>query len=84
MSDMRGVPNQRFQPPNITVKPGAVLWIVAIALALAIGWSSVFQVEPEEVGLVLTFGEYARQVEPGLRFKLPYPIQTVIKVPLQG
>ena len=81
MSDMRGVP--KFQPPNINIKPGAVLWIVLAVLAAVILYSSFFQIEPEEVGLVLTFGKYSHQVEPGLRFKLPYPIQTVVKVPIQ-
>ena len=81
MSDMRGVP--KFQPPNINIKPGAVIWSVLVVLAAVIAYSSFFQIEPEEVGLVLTFGEYSHQVEPGLRFKLPYPIQTVVKVPIQ-
>jgi membrane protease subunit HflK len=35
------------------------------------------------VGVILTFGKYTRIVEPGLRFKLPYPIQSMTKVPVQ-
>jgi membrane protease subunit HflK len=46
-------------------------------------WSSFFTVAPEEVGVVLTFGKYSHESGPGLRFKLPYPMQTVIKVPVQ-
>jgi membrane protease subunit HflK len=52
-------------------------------LGVLLLWSSVFTVGPEEVGVVLTFGKYTRQAEPGLRFKWPRPIQTVTKVPVQ-
>jgi membrane protease subunit HflK len=70
-----------FRPPNINL--GAVGLILAGLILLGLIYSSVFTVAPEEVGVVLTFGEYTREAEPGLRFKLPYPVQTVIKVPVQ-
>jgi len=58
--------------------------IVALALlSIALVWSSVFKVGVDEVGVVLTFGKYTRDAEPGLRMKWPSPIQTVIKVPVQ-
>jgi membrane protease subunit HflK len=70
-----------FQPPEINARK---IGMIALVLLLAILiWSSVFTVEPEEVGVVLTFGKYTRESEPGLRFKLPSPIQTVVKVPVQ-
>jgi len=56
---------------------------VLALLGVLLLWSSVFTVGPEEVGVVLTFGKYTRQAEPGLRFKWPRPIQTVTKVPVQ-
>jgi membrane protease subunit HflK len=70
-----------FRLPNINL-PGAggVLLLLLLLLGL---WNAFFTVEPEEVGVVLTFGKYSHQVDPGLRFKLPYPVQTVIKVPVQ-
>ncbi|MDH5805182.1 MAG: SPFH domain-containing protein, partial [Gemmatimonadota bacterium] len=46
-------------------------------------WSAVYTVAAEEVGVVLTFGKYTRQADPGLRLKWPWPIQTVMKVPVQ-
>ena len=52
-------------------------------LGLLLVWSSVFMVETEEVGVVLTFGKYSRQAAPGLRVKAPWPFQTVVKVPVQ-
>jgi membrane protease subunit HflK len=80
--DIRGVPTPpQFRPPDI--KLGRILSIVLVLILLALGWSMVFQVEPEEVGVVLTFGAYSREASPGLNFKLPFPIQTVIKVPVQ-
>jgi membrane protease subunit HflK len=63
---------------------GGVLRIVAIVvLVLAVALTSVFTVEPEEVGLVLRFGELVRDAEPGLNFKLPLGVETVVKVPVE-
>ena len=58
---------------------GAIIALVAV-IVLASSW---FTIEPEEVGLVLRFGRYVRQTEPGLHLKLPFPIETVLKVPVQ-
>jgi membrane protease subunit HflK len=43
------------------------------------GWllTGVFMVNPDEVGVIRTFGKYTRIVEPGLNYHFPYPIQTV-------
>jgi membrane protease subunit HflK len=81
MQPRDGIPIPDFKLPKMN--PGrAALGIIALLVAAAV-WSSVFTVAPEEVGVVLTFGEYAHEADPGLRFKLPYPIQRVIKVPVQ-
>ena len=54
-----------------------------IALLIVGGLLSTFyQIQPEEVGVVLRFGRYVRTSEPGLRAKLPL-LETVIKVPVQ-
>ena len=74
------VPPQ-FRLPKISL--GSIASLILILTALILGYSAFFIVEPEEVGVVLTFGKFSRQVEPGLQFKLPYPIQRVIKVPVQ-
>jgi len=57
--------------------------IVLVLVVILLLWSSAFTVAPEEVGVVLTFGKYTRLVTPGLRFKWPYPVQTVDMVPVQ-
>ena len=55
---------------------GIVLIVVA-AVALW-GLSGFFQVEPDELGVVLRFGKYVRDAKPGLNYHLPYPIETVL------
>ena len=57
--------------------------IILVIVGILLIWSAVFQVAPEEVGVVLTFGKYTRMADPGLGFKWPSPIQTLSKVPVQ-
>ena len=64
------------------INPRAILGVVVVVLALAFALDSVFTVEPEEVALVLRFGEYNRTVEPGINMKLPV-IESKIRVPVQ-
>ena len=54
-----------------------VALIVVIALAI---WamSGFYRVQSEELGIVLRFGKYAYDAQPGLRYHLPYPIETVL------
>jgi len=78
---IRMTPPDQFRPPNVS--PRLVGLVLAALLVLAAGFSMIFTVNPEEVAVVLTFGEYSQTVEPGLRFKLPFPIQQAIKVPVQ-
>ncbi len=59
---------------------------MSIALLVFVGflvvWNSFYQVQPEEVGVVLRFGRYVRTTEPGLRVKMPF-VETALKVPVQ-
>ena len=72
-----------FRPPNIKL-PGSVTTLIPIAIiGLWLLWSTVYTVSPEEVGVILTLGEFTSVTDPGLHFKLPAPIQTVSKVPVQ-
>ncbi len=66
--------------PRIPRRTAAAL--VVLLLAVVAGFGSLYQVQPEEVGVVLRFGEYVRTTEPGLRAKLPLAEQ-VLKVPVQ-
>ncbi len=71
----------RFRPP--AVNPGGIARILLIVAAVALVWSTWFTIAPEEAGLVIRFGRFARQLPPGLHLKLPYPIESVLKVPVE-
>ena len=70
----------KIQLPDIS--PKHIMYGVAAVIAAMLLLGSVYQVEPEEVGVVRLFGEYMRTTLPGLQFKLPF-IETVDKVPVQ-
>jgi membrane protease subunit HflK len=58
-------------------------WLILAGLFLVITlWSSVFQISTEEVGVITRFGQYVRQVEPGLNLKVPFA-EDVYKVPVE-
>ncbi len=72
---------KKIKLPKFPIKNGITLLILAILASFL--WNSWFTVEPEEVGVVLRFGKYVREAAPGLNFKMPDPIEKVIKVPVQ-
>lgn len=59
--------------------------LVAIVALLGLGLLSTgfFTIGPEEEGVILRFGKMVRVAEPGLHFKLPYPVESVFKVPTE-
>ena len=59
-----------------------ILGGLGVFLLLLLLLSTFYQVQPEEVGVVLRFGKYVRTTEPGLRMKIPLA-ETVLKVPVQ-
>ncbi|MFH1278250.1 MAG: FtsH protease activity modulator HflK [Candidatus Eisenbacteria bacterium] len=76
-----GRPIQELKIPKI---PGRSIALGAmVVLVLGILFSSVFTVEPEEVGVILTLGKYTRTSEPGLHFRLPFGIERLYKVPVK-
>jgi membrane protease subunit HflK len=60
---------------NLGGKGFALLILAAVALW---GFSGFFRVEPDELGVVLRFGKAVKEVQPGLNYHLPYPIETVL------
>jgi membrane protease subunit HflK len=67
---------RRFLPGgNLGGGGFALLAIAALALW---GASGFFRVEPDELGVVLRFGKEVREVQPGLNYHLPYPIETAL------
>ncbi|MEM7479629.1 MAG: FtsH protease activity modulator HflK [Acidobacteriota bacterium] len=61
--------------------PGRAILLAILILAILL--TSVYTVDPEEVGVVMRFGQYVRTAEPGLNFKAPLPLERVIKVPIE-
>ena len=71
----------KFRPPNLNSK--MIQWIAIGIVLLVLIFTSFFTIEPEEVGVILRFGKFARIVDPGLNFKLPFGIETLDKVPVE-
>ncbi|MEX0669578.1 MAG: FtsH protease activity modulator HflK [Pirellulales bacterium] len=60
--------------------PAALAILALVAAGLARG---VYTVGPESVGVVQRFGKYVGTVGPGLRFKVPFGIDTVTILPVK-
>jgi membrane protease subunit HflK len=56
------------------------LWLPIPIILLVWLLSGFFTVEPYQRGLIQRFGKYSASVEEGLRYHLPWPIESVIKV----
>src|SRR6516164_944410 len=52
--------------------------LIAMAAVVLWGFSGFFRVEPDELGVVLRFGKFVREAQPGLNYHLPYPIETAL------
>ncbi|WP_072396976.1 FtsH protease activity modulator HflK [Hyphomicrobium sp. CS1GBMeth3] len=60
--------------------PGPLALLAAVVAAAVVGWYAfLFRVDPDELGVVLRFGEFVRQEPPGLHFRYPYPIEEVLR-----
>src|SRR3974377_411494 len=62
-------------PGNLGGRGFALLVLAAVVLW---AFSGFFRVEPDEVGVVLRFGKFVREVQPGLNYHLPFPIETAL------
>ncbi len=75
-----------FSPPEIKfpkIKFRLVKIILASVLFLIILFGSIYQISPEEIGVILRFGKFVRTEEPGLHMKIPLGIEKLTKVPVQ-
>ena len=70
-----------FKLPKI--KPGVIRGIIVAAVVVILLIGVVYQVSPEEIGVILRFGKFARTSDPGLHFKLPLGIELLTRVPVQ-
>jgi membrane protease subunit HflK len=74
---------RRSQDKLKSVLPGGNLGgrgFALISLGAVVLWlvSGFFRVEPDELGVVMRFGKVVREVQPGLNYHVPYPIETVL------
>jgi len=66
----------KLNPKMVKLGIGAVLIIILLA-------SSFYQIGPEEMGVILRLGKFARTTDPGLHLRLPLGIEKLKKVPVQ-
>ncbi len=76
--DLEGLKNIKL--PHFSGK--SIVTGLAVVLGLIIVFGSFYQVQPEEVGVVLRFGKYIRKTDPGLHLKIPFA-EEVLKVQVQ-
>ena len=70
----------KLKIPNIPWRTAALGLLALVVLVSLLG--TVYQIEPEEVGVIQRFGKYAREAPPGLHFKLPF-VEEMTRVPVQ-
>ena len=74
---------RRGQDKLRSVMPGGgfggrgIFLIALLALLFWVG-SGIYFVQPDEKGVVMRFGEYVRDANPGANYHWPYPIETVL------
>jgi len=73
----RGQDKLRSVIPGGSLGGRGVFLIAILAFLFWVG-SGIYFVQPDEVGVVLRFGEYVRDARPGANYHLPYPIETVL------
>jgi membrane protease subunit HflK len=76
----RGLQLPKINLPNI--RSGAARFILIGLIAVVLLWMSFYQLQPDEVGVVLRFGRFTRETNPGPHFLIPF-MESVIKVPVE-
>ena len=69
-------------PPQFEAITKNIKWILIGFFGLMVVFSAFSTVEPEEVGVITRFGEYQRDADPGLNFKIPF-MEQLLLVPVQ-
>ncbi|MCK4965566.1 FtsH protease activity modulator HflK [bacterium] len=72
---------KEFKMPSFLKMGGDKIfkYIIAAVIVLWFLGGMIYQVNPDEQGVIRRFGKFARVTSPGLRLKLPYPVETVDK-----
>ena len=72
----RGQDKLRNVLPGGNFGGAGLLFITLLAIVLWLA-SGIFQVAPDELGLVMRFGKFYRKVDPGIGYHFPYPFESV-------
>jgi membrane protease subunit HflK len=70
-----------FKLPKIPWNTVKIVLLVVVVVILLYG--SIYQISPDEMGVIQRFGKFVRTTDPGLHFKLPFGIEALTKVPVQ-
>ena len=68
---------RRMMPGGLSSGIGVLL--IVLAAVILWGLSGWYRVLPEQEGVVLRFGEFVYTTEPGLHYRMPWPIESVEK-----
>ena len=66
------------QIPKRTIQIAAIVIVAAIVL-----YSAIYQIAPDEMGVIQRFGKFVRTTDPGLHARLPFGIESLTRVPVQ-
>ena len=66
-------------PGGFEINNRIVLYGIGAVVLLWLVLTSTYRIDPQERGVVMRFGRYVETTGPGFHFKLPSPIDTVIK-----
>jgi membrane protease subunit HflK len=66
----------KFGPQKAILPMLIVIFLIVIG-----GYNSMYEVDTEETGVVLRFGEFSKFVDPGLHFKMPFGVDQIYLVP---
>ena len=67
--------------PRPQISPRLIRIVLVAIVLLTLGRGTFYQVQTEEVGVVLRFGKFIKITDPGLRMKIPFS-DTVQRVPV--
>ena len=68
-------------PAGVSGNQSPLNWIVPIVILIAwLAWDMSYAIDEQERGVVLRFGKYDATLQPGLNFRLPRPIDKVIRI----
>ena len=68
------------RPAGAGTVPPVTFMLVILGLLLWVVYDVTYTIDQQERGIVLRFGAYVTTLQPGLNFRLPYPLEEVIVI----